>query len=364
VGRLRIIDFDQVSLSSLNRHAVATLADVGTPKVACMRRRMEASVPWIEWESFNEVWREEQAERLLGPFGGPGGQQPDYVVDAIDNIDTKVALLMFCRSRAIPVVSSMGAGCKSDPTRVMVGDISATSDDPLSRTTRRRLKLAGVAEGITAVFSTEKPDPRKAQLLPLAEHEFERGSVGDLSVLPDFRARILPVIGTMPAVFGYTAANFLIMKVAGYPYEPGIGKARDKTYDTLLAALQAGEERLARLTGADPHGLRVAVTSSDVGYVLDEIFRGRSVVSGLATKLVLCRWTAPADGFAVDRSFKDQKVSRLKLQDLVCMTKEEAATHEKQVLLGGKRPEDVYGQDVLDRVAARLREERHYDQYR
>jgi len=161
VAYIRVVDFDQVTLSSLNRHAVATLADVGTPKVQCVKRRLEAVVPWVHWEIFNEIWREDQADRLLGPFGGSDGQQPDYVVDAIDNIDSKVALLKCCYARGIKVVSSMGAGCKSDPTRVMIGDISATIEDPLSKATRRRLRLLGISEGIPVIFSTEKPGRAK-----------------------------------------------------------------------------------------------------------------------------------------------------------------------------------------------------------
>jgi hypothetical protein len=97
----------------------------------------------------------------------------------------------------------------------MVGDIGASFEDGLSRATRRRLKLLGVTSGIPVVYSTEKMGVGKAALLPLAEEEFQKGSVGDLGVLPDFRVRILPVLGTMPAVFGYTVANHVILKISG-----------------------------------------------------------------------------------------------------------------------------------------------------
>ncbi|KAI4244772.1 MAG: hypothetical protein L6R42_010368, partial [Xanthoria sp. 1 TBL-2021] len=192
VSHIRLIDFDQVTLSSLNRHAVATLADVGTPKVQCVRKRLEAVVPWVHWECLNEVWREDQGERLLAKWDKGKGQQPDYVVDAIDNIESKVELLQYCHQHGLKVVSSMGAGCKSDPSRIFVGDISASVEDPLSRTTRRKLRMLGISEGIPVVYSTEKPGPGKAQLLPLPEEEFVKGKVNELSVLPDFRARILP----------------------------------------------------------------------------------------------------------------------------------------------------------------------------
>lgn len=364
VSKIRLIDFDQVTLSSLNRHAVATLADVGTPKVSCVRKRLEAVVPWVAWECLNEVWKEDEAERLLGPWKGDKEKKVDYVVDAIDNIDSKIALLKYCHRTGIKVVSSMGAGCKSDPTRVFVGDISASIEDPLSRVTRRRLRAEGISEGIPVIYSTEKPGPGKAELLPLPDEEFVKGQVNELSVLPDFRARILPVLGTMPAVFGLAAANFIILEITGYPHERGAGKSREKTYDNILANLQGLEERLIRAQGKDPLGLRIPVTKDDVGYLVEEVYRGRSVVTGLSTRLALIRWRKPNGGYKMDEDWEGQKSSRLRLDDLVCMTKEEAAVHEREVLIGEKAPDDIYGTNVIELVEKRRQEERHYSQYR
>lgn len=93
----------------------------------------------------------------------------------------------------------MGSGCKSDPTRVQVGDISETAEDPLSRSTRRGLRARGIERGVQVVFSTEKPSKEGARLLPLSEEEFLKGSVDELSALPNFRVRILPVVGTYPS---------------------------------------------------------------------------------------------------------------------------------------------------------------------
>ena len=353
-----------MTLSSLNRHAVATLADVGTPKVSCVRKRLEAVVPWVHWECFNEVWRQDQGERLLGGWGDGEGRKPDYVVDAIDNIDSKVALLHYCHERRIKVVSSMGAGCKSDPTRVYIGDISGSNEDPLSRSTRRRLKTLGVNDGIPVVYSIEKPGPGKATLLPLPEEEYQKGSVGELSVLPDFRARILPVLGTMPAIFGYTAANFIILELANYPHEIGGAKGREKMYESVLQELQSLEEKLARAEGEDVRGLRIPLTRTDVGYLIEEIFRGKSVVSGLPTRLALVRWRKPKKGYKPDTTLDGQKCSRLRLEDLVCMTKEELAVHERKVLREGARPEDRYEAEIVQLVQRRLKEEAFYDRYR
>lgn len=364
VPKIRIIDFDQVTLSSLNRHAVATLDDVGTPKVECVKKRLQAVVPWVQWECLNEVWTHEQAERLLGPWCTGKGRNPDYVVDAIDDIDSKVALLQFCYRRGVKVVSSMGAGCKGDPTRVFVGDISASVEDPLSRVTRRRLRAVGINEGIPVVYSTEKPGLGKAQLLPLPEADFLKGHTNELSVLPDFRARILPVLGTMPAVFGYTVANFVLLELTGYPHESGAGKGREKMYDSILANLQGLEERLVRHEGADSLGLKIPITRDDVGYLIEEVYRGKSVVSSLPTRLALVRWEVPELGFKTEKHQQGQKCVRLSLNDLVCMTKEEAMTHEKEILKGSQTPEGMYDTDVLQLVRERRTEERYYHQYR
>lgn len=210
---MRLVDFDQVTLSSLNRHAVATLADVGLPKVQCLQRRLRQIAPWVKFDLRAEKFDGLSAERLLGSWEGE--RKPDFVVDAIDNIDTKVALLKYCHDHQIPVISAMGAGCKSDPTRIIVGDISTTTDDRLSRATRRKLKLQGVTHGIPTVFSTERTADGKAQLLPLNEEEVKKGAVGDLAPAADFRVRILPVLGTMPAIFGLTVANHVILQITG-----------------------------------------------------------------------------------------------------------------------------------------------------
>lgn len=360
VARLRLIDFDQVTLSSLNRHALATLADVGTPKVHCIRRRLEQVVPWVHFDCRNELFSEASAERQLGPHDG---HNPDFVVDAIDNIDSKVALLHYCHKNGIRAVSSMGAGCKSDPTRLMVGDISTSTDDPLSKSTRRRLRALGVKDGIPVVFSTEKMGPGKAQLLPLAEDEFSKGNVGELGVLADFRVRILPVLGTMPAIFGLAVANHVMLEITGYPHTYLSSKGREKMYDGMLGGIQGAEERLAKSSTSNPIGLRIPITVDDVGYLVEEVYGGRSIISGLSTRLALVRWQPPPADF-MDESVEGQKFSRLKLRELVCMTKEEAAKHEKEVLKGGKSPRDIWGEDVVRRVEERMKEEELYERFR
>jgi tRNA A37 threonylcarbamoyladenosine dehydratase len=144
----------------------------------------------VNFEPIIDLWTNETADTLLEG-------NPDFIIDCIDNISTKIDLLAYCHSQNLRVISSMGSGCKSDPTRVQVGDISETIEDPLSRSTRRGLRARGIEKGIQVVFSSEKPMQDGAKLLPLSEEEFQKGSVDELSTLPNFRVRILPVVGSV-----------------------------------------------------------------------------------------------------------------------------------------------------------------------
>lgn len=365
VSKLRLIDFDQVTLSSLNRHAVATLADVGVPKVSCLQRRLIAIAPWVQFDLRQEKFQESVAARMLGPWV-KGGREPDFIIDAIDNIDTKVALLKYCHDHKLPVISSMGAGCKSDPTRIIVGDIGTGTDDRLSRATRRRLKLLGVTGGIPIVYSTEKTGDGKAELLPLPEEEVQKGSVGDLGVMANFRVRILPVLGTMPAIFGMTVANHVILSITGYPLDYVPAKGRDKMYEGILTYVQGVEEKLGRQFVPGLTGLKVPLTLGDVAFLCEELYHGRSVVTGIPTKLALIRWRRPTETSVsyIGEGSDLQKCSTLKLRDLVCMTREETVRHEKEILKAGKNLDEVYDKETIDRVEARLAEAAKYEEFR
>ncbi|ENH69741.1 hypothetical protein FOC1_g10012099 [Fusarium oxysporum f. sp. cubense race 1] len=353
VSKIRLIDFDQVTLSSLNRHAVATLADVGIPKVQCLEKRLIAIAPWVKFDLRQEQFNEGVAERLLRPWS-EDGRAPDFVIDAIDNIETKVSLLEYCYKNNLPVISAMGAGCKSDPTRIIVGDIGASKDDGLSRATRRKLKLKGITSGIPVVYSTETSGAGKAELLPLPEEEFQKGSVGDLAAMPNFRVRILPVLGTMPAIFGLTVANHVILSITGYPLDYVPAKGREKMYEGMLATLQSYEEKLARLGNeGDQIGLKVPITVGDVAFLSP-------------TKLVLIRWQKPSGSSitTLGEGKSTQKCSTVKLHDLVLMTKDEATRHEKEIFKGGKSLEDVYDAETLARVEEKRKTAEKYEAFR
>lgn len=150
VSRLRLIDFDQVSLSSLNRHAVATRGDVGTSKAECLAAHFREIYPEAVLDARVAMYEPTAEDDLLGG-------DPDFVVDCIDNIDTKVQLLAACVRRDVPVLACGGAGAKCDPTRVRIVDVAESVVDPLARAVRHRLKRDhGIDGGIPVLLSTEK----------------------------------------------------------------------------------------------------------------------------------------------------------------------------------------------------------------
>lgn len=130
-------------------------------------------------------------------------------------------------------------------------------------------------------------------------------------------------------------------------------------YDGILAQLQGLEERLAKSQGLDPVGIRIPITADDVGYLIEEVYHGRSVVSGLASRLALARWRKPV-GDWVDTGTNGQKADKLELNQLACMTKDEMHKHEQLVLREGKTPEELYDKAVINLVERRMREEQAF----
>lgn len=184
VSRLRLIDFDQVTLSSLNRHAVAVRSDVGVSKVQAMKSHFQRIFPFAQIEARVELFTADSADLLLSG-------NPAFVLDCIDNVETKVDLLRICYTRQIPVISSMGSACKADPSRIRLADLADTVEDRLSRAVRAKLRKFDIHTGIPVVFSTERP---KVQIMPLPEE-----AVGvdpkEFAMLENFRVRVLPVLG-------------------------------------------------------------------------------------------------------------------------------------------------------------------------
>jgi tRNA A37 threonylcarbamoyladenosine dehydratase len=152
VQHLRLIDFDQVSLSSLNRNALSTLQDVGISKVEAMKNRILEIIPWCRIEVVNEMFKGSNAAELLQG-------NPTYVLDCIDDISTKAALIAYCIENKIKVLTSMGAGGKADPTRVRIGTLKDCVRDPLAAKLKWKLHKTHevVPDNVMAIYSSEKP---------------------------------------------------------------------------------------------------------------------------------------------------------------------------------------------------------------
>lgn len=209
VGRIRIIDFDQVTLSSLNRHAVASLKDVGTSKAEAMKKRLGEIVPWCEIEAIAEMFIGTSADQLLSG-------NPTFVVDCIDDVNTKAELIAYCVHHKYPILASLGAGGKADPTRLRIAALSDCINDPLAQKLKWKLKKHQVsADDVTCVFSIEKP---VCELLPLSEEQ--KNAPQDFGVVDYLRLRIIPVLGTSPSIFGQAMASFILTRIGGKEYEP------------------------------------------------------------------------------------------------------------------------------------------------
>lgn len=150
IGRLILVDYDDVCLTNINRQLHALQGTVGQPKVDLMKERILQINPKADVITFREFYTPEKSEELI-----PQGL--DYIVDAIDNVTGKLDLIKKAESKGIKVVSAMGAGNKLDPTAFEVADISETSVDPLARVIRRELKKAGISRGVKVVYSKEQP---------------------------------------------------------------------------------------------------------------------------------------------------------------------------------------------------------------
>jgi hypothetical protein len=141
-------------------------------------------------------------------------------------------------------------------------------------------------------------------------------------------------------------------------------------YDGILAFVQSSEEKIVRqeiqIRPDEGLGLKIPINPGDIAFLVEDLYKGKSVVTGLPTKLVLIRWQKPADTALVriGEGEDEQKSSNVKIYDLVCMTKEEAVRHQKEILQGSKTHEDLYSKETIELVEVKQKEAREYQKYR
>ncbi|MBN8200666.1 MULTISPECIES: tRNA threonylcarbamoyladenosine dehydratase [Bacillaceae] len=150
VGRLVLVDKDDVDITNVNRQVIALLSTVGKPKVDLMKERIKDINPECEVIALKMFYTEETYEQFFD-YG------LDFVVDASDTISYKIHLMKECLNRGIPMISSMGAANKMDPTRFQIADIFKTHTDPIAKVIRTRLRKEGIRKGVPVVFSDESP---------------------------------------------------------------------------------------------------------------------------------------------------------------------------------------------------------------
>lgn len=200
VGALTLVDCDLVTPTSLNRSPVALPGDVGRPKAEVLAGHFATSCPDTRITALQLFFHLDTAGEVLD-------LEPDVVVDAIDSLNPKAALLECCLAKGIPVVSSMGASGRTDPSLVRTGDLSETAGCPLARHLRKYLRRRGVIGEIPCVWSVE---PAGNRTLP-----------PDLEGLPQERGRLrnrIPSSIVMPGIFGYALASLVIRLLsAGSP---------------------------------------------------------------------------------------------------------------------------------------------------
>ncbi len=202
VGRLTLVDFDDICPTNINRQIHALEDTVGRAKVEVMAERCRAINPSMEVAAFKAFYRAENAAELLAP-------RFDYVLDCIDNITAKLHLLQSCIERRLPVISSMGAANKLDPTKIAVADLSQTQKCRLARILRKELRKRGITSGVRVVYSTE-------EFRPLAD-EYPDGITGsdwdELDISQQQRSDRQVMLGStsyIPPIFGLTMAGEVI----------------------------------------------------------------------------------------------------------------------------------------------------------
>ena len=194
IGNLTIVDGDTVDITNINRQLPALNSTIGKNKTDVVAERILDINPEINLKKINEFLEPERMEKILTQ------EKFDYVLDCIDSLSPKLALIITCKRKKIKLLSAMGAGGKTDPSKVMVRDISKTNNCFLAKQIRKKLKKEQIHKGFRCVFSTEIQDENSLKMTD--------GS--------NYKKSFYGTISYMPAIFGLYAAaeviRFLLKK--------------------------------------------------------------------------------------------------------------------------------------------------------
>lgn len=207
VGRLTLIDFDAICLTNVNRQLHALDGTIGQSKAVVMAERCRTINPAIAVEPLQEFYSQENSRELLE-------RGYDYVLDCIDHVTAKLYLLQSCKEQGIPVITSMGAANKIDPTCIKVGDLFKTHTCRLARIMRKELRRRGITAGIKAVYSTEDYRPLGDEIASCAEDCICPNREDGLWNCSHRRV-ILGSSSYIPPIFGLTMAGEVIRSLLG-----------------------------------------------------------------------------------------------------------------------------------------------------
>lgn len=192
VGEMTLVDADTVGVTNINRQLPATHSTIGRSKVEVLAERFSDINPAIKLHVLPIYIKEEDVSELL-----EGISPYTFIVDAIDTIAPKCALIIEALKRGIPIVSSMGAGAKSDITQIRFADLWNTCHCGLAKAVRTRFKKAGIRRSVPVVFSTEQAD--RDAVITVEGEQNKKSTAGTVSY--------------MPAVFGCYLAEYVIRKL-------------------------------------------------------------------------------------------------------------------------------------------------------
>jgi len=210
VGRLTLIDLDNVAESNINRQIQALSTTIGMPKIEALKQRIALINPYCQVDLVEDFIDPDNIPQMIGT-GRPGAARYDYVVDAIDSVQAKAALIAYCSQHAIPLVVIGGAGGQLDPTKIEVRDLARTEQEPLLKKVRKILRARyGFARGeknkyhIDAVFSME----------PLRYPESGDACAVDPNSVTGLNCAGFGSSMVVTATFGMVAAGHLLRKLA------------------------------------------------------------------------------------------------------------------------------------------------------
>ena len=200
IGNLRIIDCDIVKATDVNRQLIALSTNLNMPKVEAGRARFLAINPDLKLDVRHAFFHFDTADELIT-------QDLDFVVDAIDSLNPKAALIQHCADRNIRIISALGASSRTDSFAIRLATLDKTVACPLARALRRHLRSRKITANPSVIYSIEPP------VTPCPTDDLSKETQSDGPYVRGRKRRALPSISTMPGIIGLMAANFVIFEM-------------------------------------------------------------------------------------------------------------------------------------------------------